>query len=525
MAEQTERSPLRILLVEDNEHDVRAIDHVLGKGDLAATITHFERAEEAMARLAEDETAFDIVLTDYKLPGISGLELCETLLADRIEVPLVILTGTGSEQVAVEALKAGVSDYVVKDPNGGYLELLPAVLTAAVRKHADRVARKRAEEALRRSEKNLAQAQSLARMGSFEINFRTGESLGSDEVHRILGIGKDKFRPDFQVWIDTVHAEDREAVQAAVLAAQDPDIEQDWYRIEYKIVRPDGTMRTLEERGEVTFDSDRRPLRMRGVFQDITERKKLEEQLAEVRKTEAVGRLTGGVAHEFNNLLTIVIGNLDLIEDCLPADERPHALLEKARAGALYGAQLTERLLAYSRKQMLQPRIIDLNDLVLRLRDVIRGTLGETLALETDLAEALWAVHVDPGQIEIAILNLVLNARDAAPPDNVITIGTLNTTLETASAPVHPEGVAGDYVVLSVTDRGCGMTTEVSRRAFEPFFTTKDVNQGTGLGLSMVYGFVRQSDGFAEIDSEPGEGTTVTLYLPRAQVGAGTESS
>jgi len=247
---------------------------------------------------------------------------------------------------------------------------------------------------------------------------------------------------------------------------------------------------------------------------DVTESRQLEEQLRQAQKMEAVGQLTGGVAHDFNNLLTVVIGNLDVMELGL-TDERLVRLLGAARRGAERAATLTHRLLAFSRKQPLTPQPVDLNKLVGGMSDLLRRSLGETVTIDTSLAGDLWQTSADANQIENALLNLALNGRDAMPSGGKLTISTANAVLDAAYAARYPEVARGEYVLLSVTDTGTGMSAETLAKAFEPFFTTKDIGNGSGLGLSMVYGFARQSGGHAAIKSAPGHGTTVELYLPR----------
>jgi len=247
---------------------------------------------------------------------------------------------------------------------------------------------------------------------------------------------------------------------------------------------------------------------------DVTEGRRLEEQLRQAQKMEAVGQLTGGVAHDFNNLLTVVIGNLDVMEIGL-TDERLMRLLAAARRGAERAAMLTHRLLAFSRKQPLAPQPVDLNKLVGGMSELLRRSLGETVTMDSSLAGDLWQTSADANQIENALLNLALNARDAMPSGGKLTIGTGNVTLDAAYTSGYPDVADGDYVLLSVTDTGTGMSADTLAKAFEPFFTTKDIGNGSGLGLSMVYGFARQSGGHAAIKSAPGHGTTVEIYLPR----------
>ncbi len=247
-----------------------------------------------------------------------------------------------------------------------------------------------------------------------------------------------------------------------------------------------------------------------------------QEQLRQAQKMEAVGQLTGGIAHDFNNMLAVVVGSLDLLGRRLgAADARALRYVEAAKDGARRAALLTQRLLAFSRQQPLRPEPIDANKLVAGMSDLIRGSLGSDVRLETVLAGGLWRLQADPNQLENAILNLAVNARDAMPEGGRLTIETQNAHLDARYVAAHLGVSAGQYVLIAVTDTGSGMPQEVIAKAFDPFFTTKTVGKGTGLGLSQVYGFVKQSGGHVKLYSEAGQGTTVKVYLPRLLGAAG----
>ena len=263
------------------------------------------------------------------------------------------------------------------------------------------------------------------------------------------------------------------------------------------------------------------------VTRDMTERRAVEERLRQAQKMEAIGQLTGGVAHDFNNLLTVIFGNLETLQRRLPEkdDDDLRRLVEGAIRGATRAAQLTHRLLAFSRRQPLEPKPVNLNRLVAAASELLQRTLGERVAVETVLGAGLWWVQVDPSQLESALLNLAVNARDAMPEGGKLTIETANTYLDEAYAAGQDDLAPGQYVLLAVSDTGTGMSKEIIVRAFEPFFTTKAPGEGTGLGLSQVYGFIKQSGGHVKIYSEPGEGTTVKLYLPRLATAPGQGES
>ena len=241
----------------------------------------------------------------------------------------------------------------------------------------------------------------------------------------------------------------------------------------------------------------------------------LNQKLTQSQKMEAMGQLTGGVAHDFNNLLTVILGNAEHLAERLAADKELRGIAESIATAAERGSDLTRSLLAFARKQPLMPKNIDIGRKVVGMEPLLRRTLGEAIECEFQIGPDLWQASVDPGQLTSALLNLVLNARDAMPSGGKLTVEVRNTPLGEADLDVSGEARPGDYVMVAVTDTGSGMTAEVVRRAFEPFFTTKEVGKGTGLGLSMVYGFARQSGGTMQIRSEPGQGTAVRLFFPR----------
>jgi signal transduction histidine kinase len=256
---------------------------------------------------------------------------------------------------------------------------------------------------------------------------------------------------------------------------------------------------------------------LQGICQDITDRESKDAQLRQAQKMEVVGQLTGGLAHDFNNLLAIIIGNLDLLEEEFASGSDTRELIEEGLTAAVRGAELTRQLLAFSRRQPLSPQRVDLNRLVTEMASLWRRTLTAAIEVRIHLADEVWLTRADPSQLESAILNLVINARDAMPDGGLLTVETANISIATGDwyDGEEIEIASGDYAVISVSDNGSGMPPHVAARVFEPFFTTKPVGQGSGLGLSMIYGFAKQSGGSVKIYSEAGVGTTVRLYLPR----------
>jgi PAS domain S-box-containing protein len=405
--------------------------------------------------------------------------------------------------------------------------------------------------ALHAGEELLELAQEAGRIGFFEWQVQTGAVRLSPKFLSLYGLAE--FDGRYDTWLKCIFREDVPRIvdlMETAFASRQRELQA-----EFRIVSPgDGALKWMEGRGIIFYDDDGRAVRVVGVNVDVTERKranvqlraftdtleeavkertreleiqnearlKAEELLRQSQKMEAVGQLTGGVAHDFNNLLTIVLGGLDVIGRQLPAlgsspaAERIARAREMASQGAQRAVTLTNRLLAFSRQQPLAPKVINANKLVGDTCEFLRRTLGEAVSLETVLAGGIWQTYADPHQLENALLNLALNARDAMLGGGKVTIETANSYLDEAYVSSIPEPVAaGQYVLVAVADTGTGMDKTTLERVFEPFFTTKDIGKGTGLGLSQVYGFVRQSEGHVKVYSEPGGGTTVKIYLPR----------
>jgi PAS domain S-box-containing protein len=356
--------------------------------------------------------------------------------------------------------------------------------------------------ALQISEIGLASAESPSEPAQTDAQFNHIYGTASDSTHMTAG-----------GLLRLIHPGDRDRVAGELLKI----IRRGGlYRGEFRINRADtGAERWVRVATQTVAGEDGRPGRFVGAHLDITDLRATQQQLQQAQKMEAIGNLTGGMAHDFNNLLGIIIGNLDMLRDSAPLSADDTELLSEAFDAATRGADLIRRLLAFSRRQPLQPRPIAVNEMVSGIAGMLARTLGEDIPISLDLAAEVWPVRADPAQIEASLVNLATNARDAMPNGGRLIIATANRRLDADYAAGHAELAPGDYAMIEVSDTGTGIPPDVLARIFEPFFTTKEVGKGTGLGLSMVFGFVKQSGGHINVYSEPGVGTTFRLYLPR----------
>jgi two-component system cell cycle sensor histidine kinase/response regulator CckA len=381
--------------------------------------------------------------------------------------------------------------------------------------------RKRLEERLREHQAFLEKAQEVAHVGSWISGPGPDDPLSwSHETCRIFGFEESAFDGRVATFFDRVHPEDRERVGAAARAALATGMP---YEVDHRIVRPDGSVRWVHEQADVVSDGQGRPQSMIGTVQDITERKSLEDQLLQAQKMEAMGRLAGGVAHDFNNLLTAILGYADIVMRRLGPAHALRPKVEEIKKAGERASGLTRQLLAFSRKQVLQPRVVDLNMVVGDVEKMLYRIIGEDVHIANALDPDLGRVRADPAQLEQILINLAVNARDAMPSGGSLVLETANAELDAAYAREHVGVAPGRYVMLAVSDTGTGMDAETRRHIFEPFFTTKPPGKGTGLGLATVYGIVAQSGGHIWVYSEEGLGSVFKVYLPRIDAPAEVE--
>ena len=385
----------------------------------------------------------------------------------------------------------------------------------------DVTAQHRAAAALRDSE---ARFRAIARATSdavYDWDLDRDHIWWSDSVQTVLGRAPSALIGSLERWAAGLHPDDRERVLDTLQAHVAGDAER--FRIQYRYER-DGAYVDIAEHSIILRDADGRATRMVGGLSDVSVQANLETQLSRLQRIESVGQLTGGVAHDFNNLLTVILGNSELLLEKLDDQPRLRMLAEMSLTAARRGAELTRSLLAFARRQPLSPAPVDVNTLIAGMDTLVGRTLGQAVDFDVVYGAGIRLAMVDETQLEGALLNLCINARDAMPDGGRLTIETREEALDDAYVAMHPEAVVGTHVLVAVSDTGMGMDATTRERAFEPFFTTKPTGQGTGLGLSMVYGFVRQTGGHVRLYSEPGHGTTVKLYLPLAPETAADET-
>jgi len=380
--------------------------------------------------------------------------------------------------------------------------------------------RRRVEEALRGSKERLQRTLEAVNDGVWDLDLATGRAVFSPKYYTMLGYDPYEFRQHYDSWRDLVHPEDRERAEREI---KERLARNEGYAIDIRMRTKAGTWCWILTRGKaIEWDSRGNPVRLVGTQSDITERKRAEEeqehlreQLIQAQKMESIGRLAGGVAHDFNNMLGVILGHVEMAMEEAEPEQMLLADLAEIRKAALRSTDLTRQLLAFARKQTVSPKVLDINETVSGLLKMLKRLIGEDIELAWMPGGELWPVKIDPSQVDQILANLCVNSRDAITGVGRIAIETANVHLDDKYCNGRPGCRPDRYVMLSVSDNGCGMSKQVLRKLFEPFFTTKETGKGTGLGLATVYGIVKQNDGFVEVGSELGRGTTVRVYLRR----------
>ena len=519
----------RVLVVDDDERNLLAIRTVL---EDVAEVVVANSGEEALRQLLRGE--FAVILLDVYMPGIDGYETAQIIRSreQTKRVPIVFLSAVNKEsQHLLRGYSMGAVDYVFKPVEPVVLQSKVAVfvdlftMTREIQRKArqeqallDANLRANAERLRIEQELRLAEQRQAAIIQSLPIILYLEEIDAKPRIPKFVsgnfaaltGYAFEEIQQSPTLWVDRLHSEDRERVVEAMAgrsAGQSLSIEYRWQCA-------DGQYKHFLDQAVLLRDAFGNPVEFAGTLLDVTDRKELESQLTQARKMDAIGQLTGGIAHDFNNLLAAVLGGLGMIERRVVLDGEQAKIVAMTRHAAEQGAELVKHLLAFARRQKLEPAPVQIPRLAQSVTNLLAHTLGGLVELEWKLRDPLSPVYADAAQLELALMNLIINARDAMPEGGVVTVAVEDREIveQVGRTGLTP----GHYVVIGVGDTGCGIAPEMIEQVLEPFFTTKPVGKGTGLGLSMVYGFAQQSGGEVRVDSELGRGTCVEIWLPQA---------
>ena len=518
----------RILVVDDDERNLLAIKTVLE--DLADVVLATS-GEEALRHLLKGE--FAVILLDVFMPGMDGYETAQMIRAreQTRRIPIVFLSAINKEsEHLLRGYSMGAVDYVFKPVDPIVLQSKVAVfvdlfkmrreiernamleqqlLDAALKANAEKL---RIEQELRLAEQRqaviIASLPIVLYIEALDAEPRIPQFVAGNFT-ALTGYSFDDVVASPDLWRERLHPDDRERIIKGVERRR----ALEGVVLEYRWQCADGQWKHFLDHAVLLRDSEGRPVQFAGTLLDVSERKALEAQLMHSQKMDAIGKLTGGIAHDFNNLLAAMLGGIGLIERRLPLTEDHRKIITMTRHAAEQGAELISRLLAFARRQQLEPASIDIRTFAQTMRELLSHTLGGLVQLNWVDAADLWPAYADASQLELALMNLIINARDAMPEGGVIEVASENRSVEgSGTLGLSP----GDYVVVTVADEGTGIAADMIDRVLEPFFTTKEVGKGTGLGLSMAYGFAKQSGGALHIESEVGRGTRIEIWLPRA---------
>jgi hypothetical protein len=491
--------------LEDDPIDAKLIQSTLEAEGIPCETTCVQTREGFVAAL--ERGGIDLVLSDFSLPAFDGLSAAEIVRSKWPAIPMILVSGTMGEEWAIDSLKGGATDYVLK----GHLSRLAPAVRRAMDQAEERAGNRRTEESLQESEQRLRIVFSESPLGIALVGADGRPVLTNAALQKMLGYtGEELNGKPFHAF---AHPDDR--AKGVELYQELIQGERASYQIEKRYLHKDGqvvwarlSVSAVRERaGHAGFAI--------AMIEDITEHRRLQAQFIEAQKMEVIGQLAGGVAHDFNNILAVIMGYSDLTMQKLGTDSVLRSHLETIRSAAERAAGLTRQLLIFSRKQTVQLVVLDLNEVLKELDKILRRLIDENIDITIIPGKQIGRVKADSGYVGQVLMNLVVNARDAMPNGGQIIIATDNVTLGRDGERAHTGAIPGDYVMFSVSDTGTGMTDEVKARLFEAFFTTKPKGKGTGLGLATCQTIVQQSGGHIDVFSEIGKGTTFRIYFPR----------
>lgn len=503
---------LRALIVEDRSDDVDLMLHELQRSGYAVERWAVDSKSDYVAALDREP---DVILCDYSMVRFNAPQALRLLRDKGCDIPFIVVTGSISEEVVVECMKEGAADYIIKDR----LTRLGPAIGLALKAKASRDAQRRTEAALCASEERFERAVTAAHVGTWDWDLQTGQIVWSDENVRMFGLRAEDFDGRYETFTQCIHTEDRARIAEAVDRARK---DRTLYDQEFRVRWPDGTERWLHATGQFIYDEAGRAVRMAGVVQDVTERKRAEEamhqkeaQLRQAQKMEVVGALASGIAHDINNLLTVIYGSVEAARLVSPADPELAELLDRVEEAAQQAAGVTKGLLAFARQTPPEKKVVNLCEVIDRATRFLKRMLPATIELTVDRVEnpPIW-VHGDETHLQQMVLNLAINARDAMPDGGSLRIRIAHVPIADAGPLAETSADAVGFARLQVIDTGTGMSPEIMGRIFDPFFTTKPRGQGTGLGLAITRSIVEEHGGHLAVESASGKGTTFTFTMP-----------
>jgi two-component system, cell cycle sensor histidine kinase and response regulator CckA len=507
------KASLHILHLEDNPFDAEIVSATLAADDIDCELVRVETRDQFITAI--ESKCFDLILADCTLPSFDGMTALAITRETCPETPFIFISGWLGEEVAIETLKNGATDYVLKNRMS---RLCPSV-RRALQEVEQKKERRRAEEALQSSQRFAQQiADASPNLLYLYDVVKQSNAYINHTISKITRYSMEEIHGQKAAFLSTLlHPDDVARVCEQVKRWETLE-DNEIVEMEYRLKRSDNDWRWLHSSHTVfSRTPEGKPHLILGTAQDVTERKRLEEQLHHAQKMESIGTLAGGIAHDFNNLLTAIIGNAQLgLSNIADNDPTKDRLIEIEKAGKRAG-ELTRQLLIFSRRQKIERRLININDTIGDFLKMLHRIIGEDVEIRFLTDAGLPMVLIDPGQIEQVIMNLAVNARDAMSGGGQLIIEIHTVTLDSLYCQEHAFVTPGQYVQIILSDTGSGIDAETQQRIFEPFFTTKDVGKGTGLGLATVYGIVKQHDGFIQVYSEVGHGTTFKIYLPMSQ--------
>ena len=494
--------------MEDSPADAELLELELMKGGYVPSVLRVQTAPAMLAALEAE--VWDLVVCDYHMPHFTGLQAIDLLKATGKDIPCILISGTAGEDIAVRAMKAGAHDFFVKGKLGLLGSAIQRELREAELRATSRGQHEQALDALWQSEERFRLLVNAVKdYAIFMLDLEMHIATWNPGAERMTGLSADDVLGKSVTVLRATDAaaEDFEPLFERIRRQgsaewDDAGIKKDGSRYVQHVYCTTMVNRAGELLGYVS------------IMRDVTEQRSLEAQLAQAQKLESLGQLAGGVAHDFNNMLMVIFTRCELLLRQVDS-EKHRQFIGDIRAAAMKNRDLTQQLLGAARRQVLEPQVVRVNDVVTSAMQLLMPTLGEQVSIRTELEEALWNVHADPGKLHQVLLNLAINARDAMPGGGTLTIETRNVHADSAYARQHVGLREGDYVTLIVSDTGSGIPREIRERIYDPFFTTKEPGRGTGLGLAVVRGVIEQTGGRIWMYSEEGRGTTFKVFLPR----------